>query len=132
MATVLAHIRIKEGSEELWETTMKEMVEKTFANEPEAIRYEYWKGQEPRSYYGLLAFTSKHAFFIHQDAPYHRTPVFAEVIEDIKLEWVDPVEGASPLPHTENPPLPEDAPPGIAEWENMTPVELADWWVGRQ
>ena len=132
MATLLAHIKIKPGGEAVWEAAMAKLVENTLANESEVIRYEYWKGQEPNSYYGLLSFTSKHAFFVHQDADYHRDGGYGEVIEDIKIEFVDPVADASPLPRTENPPLPDDASDGMREWEDISPVEVADWWAGRK
>ena len=131
MTTMLAHIRVRPGKEQAWEATMRELVRQTIAHEPDVLRYEYWKGQEPLCYYGLLSFKSKRAFFEHQDADYHRTPPFADMIADIRLEFVDPVEAASPLPHTENPELPADTPASVREWENLTPIQLADWWLGR-
>ena len=54
------------------------------------------------------------------------------MIEDIRLELVDPVADASPLPRTENPDLPADAPAGVREWEQLSPVQLAAWWAGRK
>jgi quinol monooxygenase YgiN len=132
MATLLAHITVKEGGEEQWEAAMQNLVENTMANETEVIRYEYWKGQAPRTYYGLLSFTSKEAFFVHQDADYHRAQAYGDIFEDLKLEFLDPVSTASPLPRTENPPLPADAPDGIKEWETLSPVQIADWWADRK
>ena len=131
MATLLAHIRIKPGAEAEWEAAMANLVENTLANEAEVIRYEYWKGQEPLTYYAFLSFTSKNAFFTHQDAPYHRSQAYGDIFDDIRLEFVDPVSTASPLPRTENPALPEDAPDGIKEWETTSPVQIADWWRDR-
>ena len=132
MATMLAHIRIKAGAEEQWEALIADLVDKTLANEPDVVRYEYWKGSEPNVWYGLLSFASKNAFFVHQDADYHRNQPYGECIEDMRLEFVDPVSNASPLPRTENPPLPDDAPDNIREWEDQTPVQLADWWQDRK
>ncbi|MEZ5558995.1 MAG: antibiotic biosynthesis monooxygenase [Pseudomonadales bacterium] len=131
MATLLAHIVIRPGAEGRWEAMIQDLVSRTLASEPGALRYEYWKGQAPRSYYGLLSFTDKAAFFAHQDASYHRNQPYGEVIESIRLEVVDPVSGASPLPRTRNPALPDDAPAGIREWEQLTPLEIADWWRDR-
>jgi|TARA_B100000315_G_scaffold256273_1_gene301800 hypothetical protein len=127
MTSLLAHIRIRKGTEERWEATIREQVDRTLANETEVIRYKYWKGQAPLTYYAL-SFTSKLAFFEHQDADYHRTPMLAELTDNIRLEFLDPVEGTSPLPHTEDPPLPEDAEPDITEWETLTPIRMAPWW----
>lgn len=132
MATLLAHIRIKPGCEEQWEEIMQAMVRDTFANEKGVLRYEYWKGEEPNLWYSLLSFVDKQAFFVHQDSEHHRTQSFGDVIEAIRLEFLDPVEGASDLPRTADLPLPEDAPPGIRQWEKITPVKLADWWKARR
>ena len=132
MATMLAHIKIRDGAEQKWEEIMKFLVDNTLEHESEVVRYEYWKGSEPNHWYGLLSFTSKEAFFVHQDADYHRSPDFDACIEEMKLEFVDPVQTASPLAPTENQPLREDAPDGLKEWENITPVQMADWWLGRQ
>ncbi len=131
MTTLLAHIKIKPGTESEWEEAMQNLVENTLANESGVIRYEYWKGQESRRYYGLLSFTTKKAFFEHQDADYHRNQTYGDIFEDIRLEFLDPVATASPLPPTENTPLPDDASAGIREWETRTPVQIADWWSGR-
>ncbi len=131
MTTLLAHIKIKAGAESEWEEIMQNLVENTLASESEVIRYEYWKGQEPGRYYGLLSFTSKQAFFEHQDAEYHRNQTYGDIFEDIRLEFLDPVNTASPLPPTENLPLSDNASPGIREWETRTPVQIADWWSDR-
>ena len=131
MATLLAHIRIKPGQEAVWEETIQKMVAQTQANEPSMLRYEYWKGQEPRSYYALLSFKDKAAFFHHQDADYHRNAPYGDTIEAIRLEFVDPVANASPLPRTKNPELPQDAPEAIREWEDRSPIQIADWWAER-
>ena len=56
MATLLAHITIQPGKEAKWEAIMRDMVAQTFGTEDGVIRYEYWKGQEPLSYYCLLSF----------------------------------------------------------------------------
>lgn len=131
MTTLLAKIKIREGGETQWESAIAQLVEKTMATETEVIRYEYWKAQAPNTWYALLAFTDKDAFYTHQDADYHRDGGYGELIEDITLEFVDPVATASPLPRTVNTPLPENAPPNITEWEEISPVEEADWWSGR-
>ncbi|MCP5179091.1 MAG: antibiotic biosynthesis monooxygenase [Pseudomonadales bacterium] len=132
MATLLARLKVRAGMEARWETMMAELVDNTLAHETGVIRYEYWKGQEPRTWYGLLSFVSKLAFFTHQDAPYHRDQPYGDCIEDMHLEWLDPVDGASPLPHTTDSPLPADTPDNLREWENRSPIQVADWWAGRR
>ncbi len=52
MATFLAKITIFEGKEAAFEETARMMWEATHAHEPNCRRYEYWRGAEPRSYYG--------------------------------------------------------------------------------
>ncbi len=132
MATMLAKITVRAGAEARWEALISDLVDKTLTHESEVIRYEYWKGSEPNTWYGLLSFASKEAFFAHQDADYHRNQPYADCIEAMHLEFVDPVQGASPLPRTENPPLPADAPATIREWEHQSPVQIAAWWANRQ
>jgi quinol monooxygenase YgiN len=101
MATLLAHIQIQPGKEDKWEAIMHDMVHHTFASEEGVIRYEYWKGQDPLSYYCLLSFKDKWAFYLHQMSDHHEGHDFADVLAGIKLEYVDPVEGAGGgLPRT--------------------------------
>ena len=132
MATLVAHIRVRAGGEEQWETVMAEMVSKTLASEPNVVRYEYWKRQAPREYFCLLAFKDSLAFFEHQAADYHVNAPFGDLIEAIELEWVDPVETASPLARTLDPPLAEDVPGDVSAWRERTPVQMAEWWLGRR
>ena len=98
MTTLLAHIRIKPGAEAAWEAAMANLVDNTLAHEAEVIRYEYWKGQEPLTYYGLLSFTSKHAFFVHQDADYHRNQTYGDIFDDLRLEFVFAASHAASAP----------------------------------
>ena len=131
MVTLVAHIRIRPGVEQRWEAVMAEMVEQTLAREANVVRYEYWKRQAPREYFCLLAFADNRAFFEHQAADYHVNAPFADLIESIDLEWVDPVENASPLSRTTDPPL-DDAPDAVKAWRERTPVTLAPWWRDRR
>ncbi len=132
MTTLMVRLLVKPGMEARFESMITELVEQTLANETEVIRYEYWKGQAPRSWYAFLSFTSKAAFFVHQDADYHRNQPYDECVESMQLEWLDPVTGASPLPRTQNPSLAANTPSNIAEWEQRSPIQLAAWWRDRQ
>ena len=132
MATLLAHIRVRAGKETEWENVIREMVQKTLDNEDGVIRYEYWRRQTPREYCCLLAFENKHAFLVHPAADYHVDQPWAGLIENIDLEWVDPVAGAAPLGATIDAPLDQDAPADLIEWEKRSPVQEAQWWGERR
>ena len=132
MTTLLAHIRIKPGKEAKWEAIMRDMVEQTYATETGVRRYEYWKGQEENAWYCLLSFTDKGAFYEHQMSPHHEGHDFADVLAGIRLEYVDPVEGAGGgLAHTVDPPLPLDATPAQRTAQERYPLEIPAWWQGR-
>ncbi|WP_448586811.1 putative quinol monooxygenase [Thermaurantiacus sp.] len=133
MTTLLAHIRIKPGKEAKWEAIMADMVEKTFATEDGVLRYEYWKGEEPLSYYCLLSFRDKWAFYHHQMSDHHESHDFADVLAGIRLEYLDPVKGAGGgLPPTLDPPLPPDASPELATAQKRFPLTIPAWWAERR
>ena len=132
MATLMVRLQVRPGMETRFEAMITELVDQTLAHETGVIRYEYWKGQAPRTWYAFLSFTSKIAFFTHQDADYHRNQPYDDCVESMQLEWLDPVNGASPLPRTVNPPLPAGTPPNLVEWEQRSPIQLADWWRDRK
>lgn len=132
MATLLAHIQIQPGKEEKWEAIMHDMVAQTLGTEDGVIRYEYWKGQEPLSYYCLLSFKDKWAFYAHQMSDHHEGHDFADVLTGIKLEYIDPVEGAGGgLPPTLDPALPADASDAMKTAQQRFPLDIPAWWSGR-
>ncbi|AOL93239.1 putative quinol monooxygenase [Porphyrobacter sp. LM 6] len=132
MATLLAHIQIKPGKEEKWEAIMRDMVHHTFATEEGVLRYEYWKGHEENSYYCLLSFKDKWAFYHHQMSDHHEGHDFAGVLAGIKLEYIDPVEGAGGgLPHTTDPALPADASENMKIAQERFPLTIPGWWSAR-
>lgn len=101
MSTLLAHVKIKQGLENHWESIAKRVFAATHENEDGCVRYEYWRGSSERSYYVLLSFNSFDDFMRHQVADYHHNADFRNCFEDFKLEWVDPIENASPLKQSE-------------------------------
>ena len=130
MATLLAHIQIQPGKEDKWEAIMRDMVHHTFGTEEGVIRYEYWKGQEPLSYYCLLSFKDKWAFYHHQMSDHHEGHDFADVLADIKLEYVDPVLGAGGgLAPTQDPPLPAEASVAMRTAQARFPLSIPAWWA---
>ncbi len=133
MTTLLAHIRINPGKEAKWEAIIADMVAQTFATEPGVRRYEYWKGQEPNSYYCLLSFADKWAFYEHQMSEHHEGHDFGDVLETIRLEYVDPVAGSGGgLAPTLDPPLPGDANTAMRTAQERFPLAIPAWWSGRK
>ncbi len=132
MTTLLAHIQIKPGKEAKWEGIMHDMVTETFGTEDGVLRYEYWKGQEPLSYYCLLSFKDKWAFYHHQMSDHHEGHDFADVLAGIRLEYIDPVEGAGGgLPPTTDPALEDDASEAMRTAQERFPLAIPAWWGGR-
>lgn len=130
MATILAHIKIKEGRERDFETVDRALYEATHAKETRVRRYEYWRGAEPRSYYSLLSFDDFLGFLEHQTSDHHESasPDLGALIEGMKLEWVDPISGASELAPTDMQDLPSDSDELTRRYHQMYAAILQDWW----
>ena len=132
MTTILAHIEIKTGTEEKFESIMQDMVKKTLERESGVLRYEYFKGQKENFYYCLLAFKDKWAFYQHQNSDHHEGQNFGEVLKNIELEYLDPVDEASPLPHTLDPPLTDKMSEAMRTAQKLYPSQIAGWWANRK
>jgi quinol monooxygenase YgiN len=132
MATLLAHIRVRPGMEARFEQLATELFQATHANERAVRRYEYFRGTDPGSYYALLSFDDYHGFLEHQSSDHHERvgPLLGEVSESTRLEWIDPIQQASPLVPTDHQPLPEDASPVAAHYHERFGDITADWWRG--
>ncbi len=130
MATLLAHIQVKPGHEAEFEAIAAELFRATHAREASCLRYEYWRGAKPGRYYALLAFDDFHAFLRHQVSDHHEaaSPRIAEACESVRLEWVDPVAGASGLPATAMQPLPDGADEKTAQYHELYAAVEQDWW----
>jgi quinol monooxygenase YgiN len=131
MATFIAHIKIKPGSEAAFEVMAKAMYDATHSNETHVRRYEYWRAAEERRYYVLEAFDDYVGFLEHQSSDHHETLTagFRDMIEDFAIEWIDPVQGASPLPSTNHQPAPAGSSELMQAYEERMPAELAAWWL---
>ncbi len=130
MATFLAHITIREGREADFEALARELHEASHTGEAALLRYEYWRGARPRTYYTLASFEDYQGFITHQASDHHEgaAPALGRVIEDIRLEWVDPIAGASGLPSTDFRPAESDASDlEVAYTERYADV-VARWW----
>jgi len=132
MATILAHIRVRDGAEAQFEALARNLHAATHTNETGVRRYEYWRGADERTYYSLLAFDDYRAFLAHQTSAHHESasPELRGVVEAIRLEWVDPVQGASDLPPTESQDIAPDADALTREYAARFAVDVAGWWDG--
>ncbi len=132
MATFLAKIKIIKGKETEFEATAKEMYKATHQNEPSCRRYEYWRGEEVNTYYCLESFDDYVGFMIHQSSPHHEAPDFGSMIEEMSIEWLDPIQGASDLNPSNNQELPKDASELMKEYAQNMPVLMQDWWLSNR
>lgn len=135
MATLLAHITVKPGREADFEGVARALYEGTHTTETGVRHYEYWRGSEPRMYYTLLSFDDHRAFIAHQTSDHHETasPQLGSLIESLRLEWVDPLPGASALSPTAMQTAPADADALTLAYTDRFAAVIADWWgeVGR-
>ncbi|ARN73220.1 putative quinol monooxygenase [Oceanicoccus sagamiensis] len=129
MATLWCHIEINEGKEQDFEAVMKEMYRRTHAEEPNCVRYEYFRAAKPNKYYCLLSFTDTVAFWEHQASDYHEGFDFAAMIKSLEMEWVDPVEDGSPLIPTVSTDLPKGASDPVKGASELYTVVIQNWWL---
>jgi len=130
MATILAHITIRAGGEERFEAIARDLYARTHRDETGVRRYEYWRGADPRTYYTLLSFDDHRTFIAHQTSAHHEdaSPALGEVIEGMRLEWIDPILGASDLPPTEVQEALEGADELTLAYTDRFAAAVADWW----
>ena len=130
MATILAHITVRPGTEAEFESIARTLHERTHALETGVRHYEYWRGADPRTYYTLLAFDDHRTFIAHQTSDHHEaaSPQLGGCVESLRLEWVDPVPGASALPPTRMQDAPPDANELVATYTTLFAAAEADWW----
>ena len=67
----------------------------------------------------------------HQISEYHEAAgaQYDGVIEDINLEWLDPIDDAAPVGVTEMQKVPEDASDLAKEYGISHAAEVQDWWI---
>ena len=134
MASLLAKIQIHPGKEAEFEDLMGYMYRETHGTETDVLRYEYWRGREPGFYYCLLAFIDSVAFWRHQASDHHEGEMarFTACIAEIDLEVLDAVQGASPLPATQEVTCPADESELVRQQAEVFPVALAGWWAAHR
>lgn len=131
MATILAHIKVRPGTEEQFESIAKVLHQATHARESNVRAYGYWRGAQPRSYYTLLSFPDFLGFMAHQTSDHHEaaSPELGPLMESVRLEWVDPIQGASVLAPTNSQAVPDDADDLTRRYAVRFAAEIADWWL---
>lgn len=131
MATLLVHITVKEGSESAFEGIARDLFSASHSKEPGLVRYEYWRGTEPRSYYAHLSFRDFSAFIAHQTSDHHESssPEISRVVESVRLEWVDPISGASPLGSTVAQDLSDSGDALTRRYARVFEARIASWWL---
>ncbi len=130
MATFLAHITVKVGREPDFERIVADLCRATHAREPGIRRYEYWRGAAERTYYTHASFDDFLAFIEHQTSDHHEAagPLLKDVVETIRLEWVDPISSSSPLATTVPRPAPDGASALALKYHERFAVEVPPWW----
>lgn len=130
MATMLAHLIIKPGQEAEYERLQAWLYEQTHARETHIRRYEFYRGQQPGEYYGLLSFTNFHEFLEHQTSEHHEsfTQQFRKLVESGDFQWVDPVAGACDHTPTDPQPTPDGASELARGYAESMAVDVPDWW----
>ena len=134
MATILAHITVKQGMAQRFEELAAELYTQTHRDEPSVRRYEYWRGAQENTYYSLLSFDTYNDFLTHQTSDHHEvaSPQLGEVIAAITLEWVDPLQHASPLTSTDAQELRGDATELERRYSKRFRAQVAQWWIARR
>jgi quinol monooxygenase YgiN len=132
MATILAHLKVRAGAEARFEDIARTLYRNTHDLESNVLRYEYWRGSEPGTYYTLLSFPDFAGFLVHQTSDHHEiaAPQLGEVLEGLRLEWIDPMTDASPLPSTVAGGVPADADELTRTYAERYAPLIAAWWGG--
>jgi quinol monooxygenase YgiN len=131
MATFLARIRVRNGEAARFEQIARDLYAGSHGAETALRRYEYWRGEEPNVYYTLASFDSYPGFLAHQTSDHHEkaSPALREVIEEMHLEWVDPIGGASPLVPTVMAVPGEEASEAERAYAKRFDASPQPWWL---
>ena len=104
----------------------------THEREADVRRYEYWRAPSPLRTTWVESFDDLAGFVAHQNVSEHHEAgavLFGEVIEDIRLEWVDLLPTASPLVATATwPPRPYVTELERSCYERFAGRPTRTWW----
>ena len=96
MLTFLARMKVKEGKEEEFVSLVKQLTEKTLANEPGVTAYEFYKlRDEERGYAVLEAFIDDAAEEAHRNTDHFNelAPPLIDCLDGTYIrEYLDPLE----------------------------------------
>ena len=131
MATFLAHIKVHEGKEKRFEIAGRDLFLATHNKEDEVVRYEYWRGEKPQTYYVLASFKDYLGFLKHQSSSHHEdiAAELREVTQEIKIEWVDPISDSSNLVETNHQDPTDDLSDLAKSYSETMPAHAQPWWV---
>ena len=70
----------------------------------------------------------------HQTSDHHETasPAIGQTVESLRLEWLDPIVDASPLPTTAAQSAPEGADELTVTYTDRFAADVADWWLAQR
>ena len=130
MSTLLAEAKLKPGYEDFFEEIARAVFSSTHENESAVIRYEYFRGTDDRTYFVLLSFEDFDGFMTHQVADYHHNVDFMDCFEDFRLQWLDPVDGASPLAQSQTEGTIDSKKGDIwNQYVENHSEKAPDWWI---
>jgi quinol monooxygenase YgiN len=131
VATFLAHIKVHEGKEKRFEELAKDLFSATHENEEDVVRYEYWRGSESQTYYTSASFKDYLGFLKHQASSHHEEVAseLREITVEIKIEWIDPILGASELVETNHQTPPSELGELATSYSERMPANAQPWWL---
>jgi len=131
LATFLAHIKVNEGKGKRFEEIARDLFSATHENEDDVVRYEYWRGSESHSYYTSASFKDYLGFLKHQVSSHHEelASELREITTEIKIEWIDPIQGASQLVETDHQIPPSELGELAASYTERMPANAQPWWL---
>ena len=96
MMTFIARMKIKPGREEEFVRLARQLTEKVHANEPDTLRYEFFRlKDEPLGYAVFEQFTDEAAEEAHRDTPHFHelAPALIECLDGTYVrEFLDPLD----------------------------------------
>jgi len=131
LATFLAHIKVHEGKEKRFEEIAKDLFSATHENEDDVVRYEYWRGSENQTYYTSASFKDYLGFLKHQVSSHHEelASELREITTEIKIEWIDPIQGASQLVETNHQAPTSELGELATSYSERLPANAQPWWL---
>ena len=127
MITLMTRQKVNPGRVDDYIAIQQKLWKLTHDNEPNMVRYEHFRAEEPNVFISLLSFNSYKDFLDHQVVDYHHEVDWDGVFEDISLQWVEPLQGANTLEPTDLS-LPDDLDEARKFYVSMMKTERPEWW----